>query len=735
MADADLVSGPLERYKSVSELIRKALTDALELKKKGADAAKIKEATTRISLLFLELKSANRSTFLATETTKQSVQDKKKEMAAHHLRLQNLLYEKNYLLREIKRCKDFTTTEMDKINLVPDSEIDLGSAPDEYHKQLVRLEHELAERKRLKSQLHDLKAEIKTTENETAEKTHFLNGLPDQLKAIEKSTEPLQTYIALPVSEQMRRHANAQSLPSTLYVLYCQLDSYAQNSDGDVVVEITTSNAPDMKKIREASTAEADEAPEAPSRKRRRGDEDDGEETPSSRAKRSKSSSSSAAPSNSGSSLVLSTSTGSSLTAEASQKFSNRLTDEQLYQPAADALKVTLKTAVGSAGEPLSLCLRFQYLPNLDVVTCETEGTDAGAFSLDDLFPCDSGVALPTSSAVGNLRAFHRLPTSGFEALSPALPGRAYEWAQSLSGKYALPSQQLTDPAADAATAVGKKACKKSSAPKKSTDSVGAAGTALPQLQASVQQVVQQVQRRMLMQHQLQLQLRTLESAPKEIPLPDSVAPLFASSPSLRTSLTSWTELSATTAPSASSIAVNFSGIDSPFRTDDGGPGGSQTKGSSSASCRYFKAMFKRSTDKANLPVCVQLSPDYPATPPRFLLQSRTPTSDAPYDNTLKVRSCIITRHCVRLQFAHLCCLASQSIEVEVNAFYYELLEPGNEGHLLSLQLRRVQMCFDLLGDSSSGAAPSLVGGRKHRGRDRRRRITLDPSSKALVHR
>jgi THO complex subunit 5 len=389
----DLVSQPLDRFKSVSELIRNALGEALELKKQGADESKLKESKTRISLLFLELKSANRSTFLATESTKQSVQDKKKEMAAHHLRLQNLLYEKNYLLREIKRCKDFTTIEMDKIDLMADSEVEMDSAPDEYHKQLVRLEHELAERKRLKDQLHDLKAEIKTTESETADKTRFLNGLPDQLKAIEKSTEPLQEYISLPVSQQMQRHANAQSLPSTLYVLYCQLDSYAQNSGGDVVIEITTSNAPNMKKILEASTVDSS-AEEPSSRKRRRGGDDD-EDASNSRAKRSKSSgaSNSAGSSNSSSSssLVLAP-TGSSLVPAAGQQgFSNRLTLEQLYQPAADALKVTLKTTVATApAEPLTLTLRFQYLPHLDVVTVETEGAEV--FSLDELFPGDSGV-------------------------------------------------------------------------------------------------------------------------------------------------------------------------------------------------------------------------------------------------------------------------------------------------------------------------------------------------------
>ena len=44
---------------------------------------------------------------LATEACKQVVQDDKAALDQHHLQLQNLLYERNHLLREIERCKSF----------------------------------------------------------------------------------------------------------------------------------------------------------------------------------------------------------------------------------------------------------------------------------------------------------------------------------------------------------------------------------------------------------------------------------------------------------------------------------------------------------------------------------------------------------------------------------------------------------------------------------------------------
>ena len=97
--------------------------------------------------------------------------------------------------------------------------------------------------------------------------------------------------------------------------------------------------------------------------------------------------------------------------------------------------------------------------------------------------------SFPSSSAVDQLRSFHRLPTAGFEQLDAALPGRPYEWAQSLSGKYALPSHQITEPSAedacDSSSASAKKSAKKSAPKKPSSSAAAAAGMGLPQMQVN----------------------------------------------------------------------------------------------------------------------------------------------------------------------------------------------------------------------------------------------------------
>ena len=112
----------------------------------------------------------------------------------------------------------------------------------------------------------------------------------------------------------------------------------------------------------------------------------------------------------------------------------------------------------------------------------------------------------------------------------------------------------------------------------------------------------------------------------------------------------------------------------------------------------------------ASLMALVEVPPDYPERAPRWLLQGRAAatsvTARTTYDNTLR------------------------QIETEVNAYYNELLLEGDEDWLLSLQLRRVQMCFDVIGE---GTAAPLPLGRKRRGRGRAPRLRLHGSQ--MTHR
>ena len=76
----------------------------------GADTSPgsvLSKATSEAAVLSVALKMQERRALLATEACKVQVEDDKKALDQHHLQLQNLLYERNHLLREIERCRSF----------------------------------------------------------------------------------------------------------------------------------------------------------------------------------------------------------------------------------------------------------------------------------------------------------------------------------------------------------------------------------------------------------------------------------------------------------------------------------------------------------------------------------------------------------------------------------------------------------------------------------------------------
>jgi THO complex subunit 5 len=64
-------------------------------------------ASLRAGALFARLKSLNRTANTAARAHKQVTADARTEMDQTHLGLQNLLYEKRHLEREIEKCRQF----------------------------------------------------------------------------------------------------------------------------------------------------------------------------------------------------------------------------------------------------------------------------------------------------------------------------------------------------------------------------------------------------------------------------------------------------------------------------------------------------------------------------------------------------------------------------------------------------------------------------------------------------
>ena len=78
-----------------------------------------------------------------------------------------------------------------------------------------------------------------------------------------------------------------------------------------------------------------------------------------------------------------------------------------------------------------------------------------------------------------------------------------------------------------------------------------------------------------------------------------------------------------------------------------------------------------------------------------------------------------------------------QEIEIEVNAYYDELIPKGSEHFLLLHQLRKIELCFDVLCNAvaTGDADLSLCFGRERRGKGRRQAMVMDTAAKELRHR
>ncbi len=117
----------------------------------------------------------------------------------------------------------------------------------------------------------------------------------------------------------------------------------------------------------------------------------------------------------------------------------------------------------------------------------------------------------------------------------------------------------------------------------------------------------------------------------------------------------------------------------------------------------------------------------YPIRPPIFRLTMAEQLLNTNKNNKNKKKSIHID---VGTSELHL-------IELELNRHYDELLAPLVEsglspGYLLSCQMRRLQMCLDVV---AGGESATSLPGRSRRGKDRRPALKWDAETKTFTHR
>ncbi|XP_071445932.1 THO complex subunit 5 homolog A isoform X2 [Hetaerina americana] len=228
-------------FKNTCDEIRKAMHEVAELKKKNTEQAQaeIAEKRTATSLLFVFLKKLNRLEKFRTKKSRDILNKEKQQVDSYHLQLQNLLYEKLHLKKEVTKCLEFKSKD-EEIDLVPVEEF-FKEAPehisrpisksDPHQLKLARLEWELLQRKQLADQCQQLQEAKEKVAAEIQSKRERMENITPRLNNILEVTQPLQDYLGLPLDKVRKQHQVAYLLPRPLYILYVQADAYREACD------------------------------------------------------------------------------------------------------------------------------------------------------------------------------------------------------------------------------------------------------------------------------------------------------------------------------------------------------------------------------------------------------------------------------------------------------------------------------------------------------------------------
>jgi len=400
--DGVAVEAALQRYRVCCEGLREGLQEIRQMPKEELGVKGASPVLGGAALHLVELKASSRATFLAVDLMRQHVADHKRKLDRQHLQLQNLIYKKQHLLREMKLCRDFKTREVSKIekdeglSIVVEEDDLAGDA--KHQDRLALLTSEMQERKSLEESLAQAKDRRDNLIRTLEEKRTLFASLPEQLRALRTACQPLQTLFGMPEAQTKILHDRTKELSEPLYVLFRQLEALQGTLDNGVVVHVAI----------EDSTS--------PSAGKDDGTEPGGEEGRRGR-KRAKTTQ------NSWESGTMTRASPASLSSEVDEL--------------AVILQITLPV---SQSVTQTHRVRFQRMVAYNVVTAEAEGLASHTLAL--LFPDDTGRDFPSAAHFQVLQA---AGIHGAEQKGAVYPehwaARPFMWAQWISGLACLPAR------------------------------------------------------------------------------------------------------------------------------------------------------------------------------------------------------------------------------------------------------------------------------------------------------
>ncbi|KAH9943404.1 Fms-interacting protein-domain-containing protein [Epithele typhae] len=166
----------------------------------AADPAAV---AVRAGALFARLKALNRAANAAARTHKHATADARHEMDQTALGLQNLLYERRHLEREIEKCRQFASVYQDItvnslqefMQLAPEAARTEKVLADEHQLMLNRLSFELSERQRLDLKRKELLKEKETLLKESKTKLVTMEGVKNHIDHLMKTASDVQKKV------------------------------------------------------------------------------------------------------------------------------------------------------------------------------------------------------------------------------------------------------------------------------------------------------------------------------------------------------------------------------------------------------------------------------------------------------------------------------------------------------------------------------------------------------------
>ncbi|TFK91833.1 hypothetical protein K466DRAFT_573451 [Polyporus arcularius HHB13444] len=157
----------------------------------------------RAGALFARLKALNRAANHATRVHKQATADARHEMDQTYLGLQNLLYEKRHLEREIDKCRQFASVYQDIpvhsleefMLLAPEEARTEEVLTDEHQLMLNRLSFELSERQRLDLRRKELVKEKEALLKESKAKLATMESVKSHIDTLMKTATEVQKKV------------------------------------------------------------------------------------------------------------------------------------------------------------------------------------------------------------------------------------------------------------------------------------------------------------------------------------------------------------------------------------------------------------------------------------------------------------------------------------------------------------------------------------------------------------